>query len=216
MEGSKLYRNMVSYFGGLIVVISFLLMLLLFLFDFSVRRPSPYVGIFTYMIAPGFMMLGILVFLYGSRRESRRRRRVGAEETLPYPRLDLNDEHQRKLFTLAFAGGSLLVILLSFAGYNAYLFTDSTTFCGRLCHRVMKPNTRPTGTDLMRGSPVSTATSDGGALVREIKDLRGPPGFRHPVPHVLEADPRYRSRICGRHGKPAKNVIGRRSSTAPS
>jgi hypothetical protein len=139
VEGSKLYRNTVSYFGGLIVVISVLLMLLLFLFDFSVRRPSPYIGIFTYLIAPGFITLGILVFLYGLRRESLRRRRVGTEEALPYPRLDLNDKHQRKVFTLALAGGSLLAILLSFAGYNAYLFTDSTTFCGRLCHQVMKP-----------------------------------------------------------------------------
>ena len=137
MEGSKLYRNMVSYFGGLIVVISVLLMLLLFC-DFSVRRPSPYIGIFTYLVAPGFITLGILVFLYGLRRESLRRRRVGTEEALPYPRLDLNDIISEGVHPCV-GGGSLPVILLSFAGYNAYLFTESTTFCGGLCHQVMKP-----------------------------------------------------------------------------
>ena len=138
-RATTLYRNTVSYFGGLIVAISILLMAFAFVLDFSSKRPSPYIGIFTYMIAPGFLSLGILVFLYGLRRESRRRRRVGSEEALPYPRLDLNDTHQRRIFTLALAGGSLLAILLALTGYNGYLFTDSTTFCGRLCHQVMKP-----------------------------------------------------------------------------
>lgn len=139
IEGGGLYRNTVSYFGGLITVISILLMLLSFLFNFSVRRPSPYIGIFTYMIAPAFLTLGVLIFLYGLHWESRRRRRVGAEEALPYPRIDLNDTHQRRMVTFVLAAGSLVGILLAFVGYNAYLFTDSTAFCGRLCHKVMKP-----------------------------------------------------------------------------
>ena len=139
IEGGGLYRNTISYFGGLIIIISILLILLFLLLSFSLRRPSPYIGIFTYMIFPLFLTLGLLTFLYGLLWESRRRRRLGAKEALPYPRLDLNNLRQRKIFTIVLAGGSLLAILLSFVGYNAYLFTDSNTFCGRLCHRVMKP-----------------------------------------------------------------------------
>lgn len=130
IERARLYRNTVSYFGGLVVVIAVLVTLFLFVLNLSVGRASPYIGILTYMIAPSFMTLGILVFLRGTRRESRRRRRVGSEEALPYPRLDLSDAHQRRLFTPALTGSSLLVILLCFLAYNAYLFTDSTTFCG--------------------------------------------------------------------------------------
>ncbi len=139
MDEAKLHRNSVSYFGGLIVIIGVLLMLLMFLLNFGLSRPSPYIGIITYLIIPGFITLGILIFLYGTRRESRRRRQVGSAEALPYPKLDLNDDRQRREFTIVLAGSSLLIILLAFAGYNAYLFTDSTTFCGRLCHQVMKP-----------------------------------------------------------------------------
>jgi hypothetical protein len=139
LEGAKLYRNTVSYLGVLIVGVSVVLMLLSFALDFVTTRPNPYLGIFTYLIAPGFMAMGILVFLYGLRRESFRRRRVGSEEALPYPRLDLNDPRQRRRFTLVVAGGALLAILLAASSYRAYLFTDSTTFCGRVCHRVMKP-----------------------------------------------------------------------------
>ena len=134
-----LYRNTVSYFGGLIVLISVGLILFLLLLSFGLRAPSPYMGILTYMISPAVLGLGIMIFLYGCLRESRRRRRLGTTEAMPYPTLNLNDARQRKIFTSILAGGSLLAILLAFVGYNAYLFTDSNTFCGKLCHSVMKP-----------------------------------------------------------------------------
>ena len=134
-----LYRNTVSYFGGLTVVVSLLLIILFLLLSFSLRAPSPYIGIFTYMIFPVFLILGVLIFLFGLLYEARRRHRLDLKEALPYPVLNLNDFYQRRRFTIALAGGSIAAILLSFVGYNAYLFTDSNTFCGRLCHRVMKP-----------------------------------------------------------------------------
>jgi hypothetical protein len=134
-----LYRNTVSYFGGLTVVVSLLLILLFLLLDFSLKAPSPYIGIFTYMIFPGWFTLGLFVFFYGMIRESRRRNRLGAEEALPYPILNLNDPPQRKRFSIILGGSCLLAILLAFVGYNAYLFTDSNTFCGKVCHTVMKP-----------------------------------------------------------------------------
>ena len=138
-EGGGLYRNPISYFGGLIILVTVMLILLFLLLSFSLQTPSPYIGILTYMIFPGFLVLGILIFFYGISRESRRRRRIGAKEALPYPKLDLNDLRQRKIFTFVLTGGCLLGILLSFVGYNGYLFTDSNTFCGKLCHRIMKP-----------------------------------------------------------------------------
>jgi len=134
-----LYRNAVSYLGGLIILISIVMILLFLLLSFSLRTPSPYLGILTYMIFPAFLILGVLIFLYGVFRESRRRRHLGITEALPYPKLDLNDPHQRKRFTFVLTVGCLLGILVAFVGYNAYLFTDSNTFCGKLCHSVMKP-----------------------------------------------------------------------------
>ena len=139
VEQGGLYRNTTSYFGGLVILISVVLILLFLFFSFSLEAPSPYVGIFTYMIFPGFLVVGILIFLFGLIRESRRRHRLGTKEAPPYPKLDLNDPHHRKMFTIILAVGCLFAILLTFVGYNAYLFTDSNTFCGKLCHSVMKP-----------------------------------------------------------------------------
>ena len=138
-KGKELYRNVISYFGGLVVLGSAFLILASLVWSLSLQQPSPYVGIITYMVFPGFLTFGVLLFLYGMRRESLRRRRLGTTEALPYPRLDLNDPAQRKRFAVALLGGGLLFVLLAFVGYNAFLFTESVTFCGRVCHTVMQP-----------------------------------------------------------------------------
>jgi hypothetical protein len=134
-----LYRNTLSYFGGLVIIVSLVLILLFLLLNFSLKAPSPYIGIFTYLIFPACLTWGIFIFAYGLLRESRRRRRLGAVEALPFPTLDLNNPRHRKRFGVILTGGCLLGILFAFVNYNAYLFTDSNTFCGKLCHTVMKP-----------------------------------------------------------------------------
>ncbi len=45
---------------------------------------------------------------------------------------------REKLFFLMFAG-AISIILLVIGGYQLVEFTDSTAFCGRLCHQVMYP-----------------------------------------------------------------------------
>jgi hypothetical protein len=134
-----LVHNAVSYFGGLIIILSLLLILSLILLGLVEPKPSPYLGIFTFMIFPAFLILGVLVFFYGVAWERRRRRLRGIQEALPLPVLDLNNQRQRRRLAFVSVGGCFLAVLLSFLAYNAYLFTDSVTFCGRVCHRVMEP-----------------------------------------------------------------------------
>lgn len=118
-KGQGLYRNTISYFGGLVVLFSAALIVATLLWELGLKSPSPYLGIFTYMIFPGGLSFGALLFFYGMRRESLRRRKAGSDEALPYPSLDLNDPAQRKRFGVVLVGGSLLGILMAFVGYNA-------------------------------------------------------------------------------------------------
>jgi len=138
-KNTGLYRNPISYVGGLIAAGSALLIIGTVLAGFSLVQPSPYLGIWTYMIFPGFLLMGLGVFFFGMLWESRRRRKAGTSQVLPYPRLDLNDKRQRRRFGYFLVGGSIMMMLLAFAGYNAFLFTESVTFCGRICHTVMEP-----------------------------------------------------------------------------
>jgi transposase len=138
-KGGGLYRNAVSFFGVYVAIISIFLILFTLLLMFSFKSPSPYIGIFSYMVFPAFFTLGVFIFLYGMRRESIRRRKLGVDEALPYPRLDLNDPKTRKTFSYAIIGGSFLAILLAFISYHAFLYTETVSFCGQLCHTVMQP-----------------------------------------------------------------------------
>lgn len=133
-----LYRNWVSYLGGVIAVVGVLLVILFLLLELSLKQPSPYIGIFTFVLFPGMIVAGILMALIGMRFEAKRRVRVGATEALPYPAVDLNDPKHRKRFGIAIVVGTLFAVIFAFTGYNGFLLTESVEFCGKTCH-VMKP-----------------------------------------------------------------------------
>ncbi len=134
-----LYRNAISLVGAMISGGSILLIIFALALEYSGKRPSPYIGIFTYMIFPMFFAVGGAVFLYGMRHESLRRRKAGSEDALPYPLIDLNIPRHRKRFIYVVLGGTFLSVFMAFITYNAFLYSESVPFCGTLCHTVMKP-----------------------------------------------------------------------------
>ncbi|HSE97275.1 MAG TPA: NapC/NirT family cytochrome c [Blastocatellia bacterium] len=100
---------------------------------------NPYLGITTYLILPGFLILGLVLIPAGMFLERRRRRRLAPSEIAAYPSIDLNNPRHRRRFTF-FAASTLIFILMSVVGsYRAYEYSDSVAFCGELCHTVMKP-----------------------------------------------------------------------------
>jgi hypothetical protein len=133
-----LYRNTVSYLGGVVMVGSALLIAITAVIGFFLAPQNPYLGIVAWLLLPMVLLLGLLLILFGMRRESRRRRRTGEEESA-YPRLDLNDPKVRRRFTWALLGGGLITVLVAFGAYNGFLFTESVGFCGTTCHTVMEP-----------------------------------------------------------------------------
>jgi len=134
-----LYRNAVSLIGTLIAGGSILLIVFALALEFSLKRHSPYIGIFTYMVFPTFFGVGAVVFLYGMWRESLRRRVAGSEDALAYPLVDLNIPRHRKRFIYFVLGGTFLAVFMAFVTYNAFLYSESVPFCGTLCHSVMEP-----------------------------------------------------------------------------
>jgi len=134
-----LYRNAISLVGAIISGGSILLIIFALALEFSAKQPSPYIGIFTYMVFPTFFAMGAAVFLYGMWHESMRRRRVGSEDALPYPLVDLNIPRHRTRFIYISLGGTFLAVFMAFITYNAFLYSESVSFCGTLCHTVMEP-----------------------------------------------------------------------------
>ena len=192
-----LYLNLISYFGGVLIGLSLLLIVSLFLFSLTQERPSPYIGIFTYVFFPGMLVFGVLIFLFGMWWESRRVRRLGAREPLPLPVFDLNQPQHRRTLGLILVAGGLLAVLLSLSAYNTYLFTDSVAFCGTLCHRVMEPEyaslpAQPPCPGRLRGVPRGT----GSGLVLPVQGGGGAPALGDRLPQLPDPD-------SGPHQEPA-------------
>jgi len=130
-----LLRNPVSLAGVALAIVSIANIFIFFLIDQIASKPGPYIGILAYMVSPGFLILGLLLMLAGGLLE----RRKHVAPSAFYPRIDLNDAAQRGA-VISFSTFLLVFVVVSAAGsYKAYEFTESTSFCGQLCHNVMIP-----------------------------------------------------------------------------
>ena len=130
-----LLRNPISLAGVALALVSLGNIFLFSLIGLIAERPSPYMGILAYMVAPGFLIGGLLLIGVGAWRERRKK----AGEVPVYPRIDLNDPGQRSA-VISFGAFLVAFVMLSGVGsYKAYEFTDSVQFCGQTCHSVMKP-----------------------------------------------------------------------------
>jgi nitrate/TMAO reductase-like tetraheme cytochrome c subunit len=134
----SLVRNYTSLSGIALAVIALANIIVLFVIDVTAAQPSPYTGILAYMVLPAFLVAGLALTAFGVFRE--RHRRLQALPGSPkLPTLDLNQPGQRSRLAFFLSFVFVFVLLSAVGSYRAYEFTDSTTFCGELCHTVMHP-----------------------------------------------------------------------------
>ena len=130
------FRNWTSFIGLVVGVGALFSFLLLFTLDALSKFANPYVSLLTYLAVPAFLIAGIALFFFGAWRERRRRATGVGPASL---QIDLNNPRDRRTL-VTFISGSVIFLLLSAIGsYNAFNFTESVTFCGETCHKVMKP-----------------------------------------------------------------------------
>src|SRR4051794_29442751 len=94
-----LYRNSLSWVGSALAVVAAANILFLVLVEYISSRPSPYIGIFAYMLLPAILVLGLVLIPVGMLLERARRRR-GVPSIPKFPRIDLNDPKQRSAFAM--------------------------------------------------------------------------------------------------------------------
>jgi hypothetical protein len=133
-------KNGLSIFGAVLALFNLAcilsLALLTSLFDFG----GSYIGLFIYIILPGFMIFGLILIPIGMRIQRKKIKKLELEgKELDWPILDFNKTSTRNA-TIIFAVGSVfLLIISSFGSYEAFHYTESVEFCGKLCHQVMEP-----------------------------------------------------------------------------
>ncbi len=130
--------NLMTMSGAGIAIVNFSLIIFLFIIDLTAESSNPYLGIFTFILFPTFLILGLTLIAWGIVRE-RRRIRIGRGSLGHLPVVNLNDARHRFAFSIFFFGTILFLALSAFGSFKAYEYSDSVEFCGLVCHNVMHP-----------------------------------------------------------------------------
>ncbi len=132
------FNNWISAIGGVIAAGALFSFALLVWMDFTQGDKNPYLGIFTYIVAPGFLITGLGLVFFGA--WAQRRWRIKHAATVPDKwRLDFSNPVRRRRLMLFGLGATGFIMLSAFGSYQTYHYSESVQFCGEVCHRAMNP-----------------------------------------------------------------------------
>ncbi|HWX22567.1 MAG TPA: NapC/NirT family cytochrome c [Candidatus Binatia bacterium] len=131
------FRNWMSLTGLVVMVGSLFSFLFLLLLDALAHFANPYIGILTFMVAPAFLVIGLVLALLGA--WFRHRQIVKTVGPMPPLRIDLTRTRDRRVLGFFLAGSVVFLLVAAVGSYQTYRFTESVQFCGQACHGVMKP-----------------------------------------------------------------------------
>jgi len=134
---SALIRNWFSLVGLVIITGSVFSFILLFVLDAMFSASNPYLGLLTYVVAPGFFFFGAALVIGGV--WLRRRKYSKSAAILPNIQIDLSRPRDRHLLGWFLFGSVVFLLLSAMGSYQTYHYTESVQFCGQACHTVMKP-----------------------------------------------------------------------------
>lgn len=139
MKIPKSIYNWLSIAGLILAGNALILIISLFIVSISLDTGHTYLGLYIYIVLPVMLVIGLILIPIGMMLKIRKQKKQNLVTETKWPKLDLNNRGQR--VSLAVASISTLVfVLISAAGsYQAYHYTESTGFCGTLCHSVMNP-----------------------------------------------------------------------------
>ncbi|MFA5804046.1 MAG: NapC/NirT family cytochrome c [Melioribacteraceae bacterium] len=131
-------QNWVSLIGATIALISLFMIIFLFAITFS-SGGGTYLGLVVYIILPGFLVFGLIIIPIGMFLKVRHDRKKHLLPPTEWPQVNLNDIHHRHAFFIFAIGTTIFLFLTAFGSYEAFHYTESVEFCGKLCHSVMQP-----------------------------------------------------------------------------
>ena len=132
-------KNWITIIGSLIAVLNFLLIIVLFIISTIFNKSNTNLGLFIYIILPGFLLLGLIMIFSGMVISRRKLRRASEEEKRLLPVINLNNPGHRRAFIIFTIATIIFLFLSTYGSFEAYHITESVEFCGTLCHKVMEP-----------------------------------------------------------------------------
>jgi len=132
-----MWRTPLGLFGLVLTMVSITLMVVGVAFDLLGFIKNPYANLFTYLVLPGGMVTGLVIIPIAAFLRRRQWHKFGI--TREHLRIDLSNKKHRKALVIFVVLSVVNISILGLIGYEGYNFTESPTFCGKLCHQVMAP-----------------------------------------------------------------------------
>lgn len=140
MRLPKSFYSWTTITGVVIASISF--MLIIFTLAISVIFPTnvgDYIGLFTYIILPVFLIIGLVLIPIGTWRKLQQEKKEKVHRDFKFPLVDLNEPSQRRVVVIFVIGTAFFLFFTALGSYEVFHYTESNEFCGTLCHQVMEP-----------------------------------------------------------------------------
>ena len=133
-------KNWVSIVGAVLAIFNLASILSLMILSTFFSFGGTYIGLFIYIVLPAFMIIGLILIPIGMRlNRASARRAEAAGEVTNWPIINFNNEATRNASIIFIFGTVFLLIISSIGSYEAFHYTESVEFCGKLCHQVMEP-----------------------------------------------------------------------------
>lgn len=135
----KYYVNVISLLGMLLSAVSALVIVLFIALQEFMGFHNPYLEIVTLFLLPGAVLFGGVLTYFGAWRVRSKHRKHPEVDIPPLPRLDFNDPRKLRL-TVFFAMVTVVFFaVIAVTTIKGFEFTESSSFCGELCHVPMEP-----------------------------------------------------------------------------
>ncbi|WP_212228782.1 cytochrome c3 family protein [Carboxylicivirga mesophila] len=133
------YYNPLSLVGTIISGLALLLIILSILLSFMFDEGSSYLGLFSFILLPAIMVVGLILIPIGMMRAVRKAKKTNEPVSTKWMVIDFNNPRYRNAASVFVIGTVIFLLLTAVGSYEAYHYTESVEFCGLVCHRVMKP-----------------------------------------------------------------------------
>ncbi len=132
-------QNWTSLVGATIALISLFMIIFLFVITLFQTDKGSYLGLIVFIILPAFLVLGLVLIPVGMFLKVRRDKRLHLLPPAEWPQINLNDIRHRNAFFIFAIGTTIFLFFTGVGSYEAFHYTESVEFCGKLCHSVMVP-----------------------------------------------------------------------------
>jgi hypothetical protein len=132
-------KNWISLAGATIAIITFSMIVFLFIISSVTHTGNTYLGLIIYVLLPSVLIAGLVLIPLGMWIHVRREKNAGKKLHAGWPVIDFNDIKHRHAATIFSIGTAIFLLASAVGSYEAFHYSESVDFCGKTCHYVMKP-----------------------------------------------------------------------------